>query len=110
MCIKKRFSLLILASVLFFGLPNAYADDGDQDGDQALVKVLCKVIGIAKGNTGKAISILVIISLAIGLFLGKVTWGIAIAVSVGMGVLFGAEGLVEMISDDKSNVCAQSGQ
>ena len=63
--------------------------------------VLCNVIKIAQGNVGKTISILVIISIAIGLFLGKITWGVAIAVSVGLGVLFGANSVVEFIASGK---------
>jgi type IV secretion system protein VirB2 len=39
-----------------------------------------------------------VISLAIALFLGKVSWGLAIAVAVGMGILFGAKDVVDLLS------------
>jgi type IV secretory pathway VirB2 component (pilin) len=74
----------------------------NNDGSASIVKVICNVIGIAQGNTGKTISILVVISMAIGLFLGKITWGVAIAVAVGMGVLFGANTMVGFISNTGS--------
>ena len=63
-----------------------------------IAQVLCNVIAVAQGATGKTIATLVIISMAIGLFLGKITWGVAIAVAVGMGVLFGANTVVSFVS------------
>ncbi|WHA04727.1 TrbC/VirB2 family protein [Candidatus Bandiella numerosa] len=68
------------------------------DAGQGIANVLCNVIAVAQGATGKTIATLVIISMAIGLFLGKITWGVAIAVAVGMGVLFGANTVVSFIS------------
>jgi type IV secretion system protein VirB2 len=65
---------------------------------QGIANVLCNVIQVAQGATGKTIATLVIISMAIGLFLGKITWGVAIAVAVGMGVLFGANTVVSFVS------------
>jgi type IV secretory pathway VirB2 component (pilin) len=73
-----------------------------------IAQVLCNVIEIAQGATGKTIATLVIISMAIGLFLGKITWGVAIAVAVGMGVLFGANTVVGFLADGSkgdNNVC-----
>jgi len=83
---------------------NLYAGDPPQtpadaaDAGQGIANVLCNVIQVAQGATGKTIATLVIISMAIGLFLGKITWGVAIAVAVGMGVLFGANTVVSFIS------------
>ena len=74
------------------------ANNLPDDGSAGITNVLCRIIGVAQGNTGKTIAILVVISIAIGLFLGKITWGVAIAVSVGMGVLFGAGPMVFAIS------------
>jgi type IV secretion system protein VirB2 len=68
------------------------------DAGKGIAQVLCNVIKVAQGATGKTIATLVIISMAIGLFLGKITWGVAIAVAVGMGVLFGANTLVSFLS------------
>ena len=85
------------------------SQQNDAPGGQ-IAGVLCNVISIAQGNVGKTIAILVIISIAIGLFLGKITWGVAIAVSVGMGVLFGANSVVEFIAAGKSGAgpCPQN--
>ncbi|MBY0580417.1 MAG: TrbC/VirB2 family protein [Rickettsiales bacterium] len=90
------------------------ADDppSGTDAGAGIAQVLCNVIKVAQGATGKTIATLVIISMAIGLFLGKITWGVAIAVAVGMGVLFGANTVVSFVSNTSStpgtatDVCA----
>ena len=64
----------------------------------AITNILCNANNQLTGPIGRAISILIIISLAISLFLGKVSWGMAIAVAVGMGILFGARDVVQLLS------------
>ncbi|MDF3047421.1 MAG: virB2 [Candidatus Midichloriaceae bacterium] len=60
--------------------------------------IICNAVNQLTGPIGRAIAILIIISLAISLFLGKVSWGMAIAVAVGMGILFGAKNVVELLA------------
>lgn len=73
--------------------------------DLMIVNVLCNAQNQLTGPIGKAIAILIVISLAIALFIGKVSWGVAIAVGVGMGVLFGAPGIVNLLSGGNTNIC-----
>ena len=80
------------------GTPSTSTNNDSKDAGQGIANVLCHVIDVAKGATGKTIATLVIISMAIGLFLGKITWGVAIAVAVGMGILFGADNVVQFVS------------
>ncbi len=79
-----------------------------KDAGQGIADVLCNVIAVAKGATGKTIATLVIISMAIGLFLGKITWGVAIAVAVGMGILFGADNVVQFVSGGSGDICTNT--
>ena len=96
-----RFKNILLIFALIFSInlfqPSAVFA-ADDDAGKAVANVICKVIDLVQGPTGKTIAILVIISLAIGLFLGKITWGVAIAVAVGMGILFGANTVVVYIA------------
>ena len=98
--------LSLFLTITFFNTNISMAADPTKndstDPGSKIAGVLCNVIKIAQGNVGKTISILVIISIAIGLFLGKITWGVAIAVSVGLGVLFGANTVVEFIASGQS--------
>lgn len=71
-----------------------------------ITEILCNVTNVITGGVGRTIAILIVVSLAIALFLGKVTWGMAIAVAVGMGILFGAKDLVKAISGVDTDVCA----
>lgn len=89
------FTLVVLAAMFYLIPIEAFAQEKTTDD---VTKVICKVIGLITGGIGKAIAILIVISLAIALFLGKVTWGLAIAVMVGIGVLFGAEYIVSTVT------------
>ena len=117
-----NFKKIFIISILFFSTnllfcTKSYADSDKSkdptDAGAGIAQVLCNVIKVAQGATGKTIATLVIISMAIGLFLGKITWGVAIAVAVGMGVLFGANTLVGFLSNTSgggavTDVCPQN--
>ena len=97
--------IFILIFLMSFGMfSQAFASNNDaSDASAHLTQVLCNVIDVIQGPTGKTICIIVIITLSIGLFLGKVTWGVAIAIAVGMGILFGAGQLVGFLSKTGSD-------
>lgn len=84
---------------------SAQANTTNTVDDNQISRILCNVVSLVTGGVGKAISVLIIITLAIALFLGKVSWGMAIAVAVGMGIMFGAPGIVSIVSGDTTNVC-----
>lgn len=93
---------------VFFFDTNVFAGGGGGGGapnqdPTGIVIIFCNVIKQITGGVGKVISILILISMAIGLFLGKITWGLAIAVMVGMGLLFGASGIVDSIAKGASD-------
>jgi type IV secretory pathway VirB2 component (pilin) len=50
------------------------------------------------GALGKGIATIAIVALGIGLFLGKLSWGLAIATSIGVGMIFGAGQVVTWLS------------
>lgn len=62
-----------------------------------IMLVLCKAVNFISQGPGKIIAMLILISLAIALFLGKVTWGLAIAVGVGIGVMLGAGNIMAIL-------------
>jgi type IV secretion system protein VirB2 len=114
MNLNKKLIFVFIFLMSFGLLGQAYAGDNDNptsgggdkgldDATANLTQVLCNVINVIQGTTGKTICIIVIITLSIGLFLGKVTWGVAIAVAVGMGVLFGAGQLVGYLAHNQTD-------
>lgn len=71
------------------------ADDSNPIGD-----VLCAVVGWFNGPIGQGIATLAIIVVGVGALMGKVSWGMAIIVGVGVAVIFGASTIVDMLADD----------
>ena len=61
----------------------------DPIGDQ-----LCVVVKTLSGSTAKAVAIVALMSVGIGLFMGKVNWGVALTTACGVIVIFGAGSIV----------------
>ncbi len=88
-----QMSLLVLFAAVVVMLPDlAFA------ADTTVGNTLCKVVGWFTGNTGKGIATIAIIVIGIGALMGKVSWGMAIIVGVGVALIFGAASLVDSIS------------
>jgi len=66
---------------------------GDTIGD-----VLCGVADWFTGPVGQGIATLAILVIGIGALMGKVSWGMAIIVGIGVAVIFGAPAIVGEIS------------
>lgn len=79
--------------------------------ENAVSCVLCKIIHLLTGSIGRSLSIIIVISLGFMLFLGKVTWGLAFAIFIGMSLIFGAENAVSLVGGfgDDASVCASYG-
>jgi type IV secretion system protein VirB2 len=69
--------------------PAASGSSSDPIGTQ-----LCRIITILTGSTAKAISVVALFSIGVGLFMGKVNWGVALTTATGVVVIFGASSLV----------------
>ncbi len=65
-----------------------------------LSETLCAVVEWFTGPTGAGIATLAIIIIGVGALLGKVSWGMAIIVGLGVATVFGAGELVEALSAD----------
>lgn len=88
----------------------AYNDDGTARGTEftsciwgeafdnnAFVDTMCNALRIVTGNGGKAFAAFAIISVGIGFFTGKVSWGLMIGVTCGIAAMFGAPTIVAAI-------------
>lgn len=61
---------------------------------ETIGKVLCDVVAWFSGPVGKGIATLAIIIIGVGALMGKVSWGMAIIVGIGVAVIFGAPAIV----------------
>ena len=97
----KNSDILFLAKVfaLYF-LFNCNAQ-----ASEIFVSEMCNAYNIVAGNGGKAFAAFAVISVGIGFFTGKVSWGLLVGVSVGVGSIFGAPSIVAAISGEPSFVC-----
>lgn len=80
---------LMLTYAMFVIPSEALAADGDTIGN-----VLCGVAEWFTGPVGKGIATLAILVIGVGALMGKVSWGMAIIVGIGIAVIFGAPAIV----------------
>ena len=67
---------------------------------QTIGSLLCGVASWFVGPLGQGIATLAIIVIGIGALMGKVSWGMAIIVGIGVAVIFGAPVIVGELSTD----------
>jgi type IV secretion system protein VirB2 len=65
---------------------------------------LCAVITSIQGGIGLAIATIAIMVIGFGALMGKVSWGTAIIVLTGIGIIFGAASLVNLVAP-KTTTC-----
>src|SRR6478609_5491431 len=106
LAIAWQLCLLVMLSAAIVMMPDfAFATD------TPMGKVLCTAAGWFTGNTGKGLATIAITVIGIGALLGKVSWGMAIIVGIGVAIVFGAAGIVDAMHAGSSGsvVGAQSG-
>ena len=60
----------------------------------AIAVAMCAIINAMTGVIGKSIATIGLIALAIGLFMGKLSWGLALATGFGIAMIFGAGSII----------------
>ena len=93
-----------LASLLCLALASGAAAASPYDSPMGFV--LCSVARwIIYGNLGRGLATLAIVVVGAGAMLGKVSWGLAITVAVGISVVFGAPDIVAALTGGSATVC-----
>lgn len=86
-------SVIALFAVFFLTNP-AMASSQATTG---LEQVICNALLIMQGGVGKGIAAFAIIFIGVTLFMGKVSWGVAISTALGIAAIFGAGTIVEAL-------------
>lgn len=60
-------------------------------------ETLCRIVAWFTGTTGRALATLAIIIIGVGALMGKVSWGMAIIVALGVAVVFGADQIMQLL-------------
>lgn len=66
---------------------------------------MCNVSNIITGNAGKAFAAFAIVSVGVGFFSGKISWGLMVGVSLGVSAIFGAPTIVAALSGKSLYEC-----
>lgn len=99
-----QISLLMLFCALVMVAPDlAYAGTFNSGDNTVIGNALCRVVTWFTGSTGKGIATIAIIIIGVGALMGKVSWGMAIIVGIGVALIFGAASLVNSISGDAAD-------
>lgn len=82
------------------------APGGANAADQnALSRAMCNALGLVTGTAGRAFAAFAIISVGIGFFTGKVSWGLMIGVALGIAAVFGAPTIVAALTGGDALDC-----
>lgn len=65
--------------------------------DNPLTDTLCTLVNWLTGPTGRAVATLAIIIIGVGALMGKVSWGMAIIVALGIAIVFGAPTILNLL-------------
>jgi type IV secretion system protein VirB2 len=105
---RKFLAKFLIFVVLMFSLGqnfyenNAYALTQKAPGlgeIDAITQVLCNVVELLTGKIAKGVSIIAIVVVAVGLFMGKFSWGVGLATAIGISMIFGASTVVNLLAN-----------
>ncbi len=82
----------------------AAASSAIAGGSNAIEQVMCNVVLILTGTTGKAVATVAVIAVGVGALLGKISWGMALIVALGIALIFGAASIVTTLGGN-TNGC-----
>ena len=80
---------------VYVGMCSTVGANKDRNG---IVIVLCNAIGIVTGGAGRAVVLIVVTVVGVLFFIGKVNWSLLVAIGLGVGVMFGAKAIVNIVT------------
>lgn len=72
-------------------------------------QTLCRLVANLSGGIARGIATIAIFSVGVGLFLGKLNWGVAAATAAGVGIIFAAPRLVAFLSGNADDAVCDVG-
>jgi len=104
------FLVLTIAILALFSAVDAFAlnyTTGYADGND-LARVVCNGMELFTGGVGKTFAAFAVISLGIGFFMGKISWGLMVATGMGIAIMFGAPSIVGALLGKSAFECTKS--
>lgn len=105
----RLFLSFSIIAVIFISSGNSFAGGGKGNKNNnsttstdVIGDTLCRLANNLNGGIAKGIATIAIFSVGVGLFLGKINWGVAAATAAGVGIIFSSGTLVDFIAGDGS--------
>lgn len=102
--ISLLFCLIAAVMVLpSFSLASQYTDYTTDDG---ISQTLCFIVTKLTGPIGKTTAMIALVVLGIGIFLGKLSWPLALGVAIGITFIFAAGKIINWLSGTGTDSCS----
>jgi type IV secretory pathway VirB2 component (pilin) len=82
---------------------------GTLGANSALDNLFCNFLSWIDGPIGKALATLAIVIVGIGALMGKISWGMAMIVGIGVALIFGAASIVVALGGNKGSQACNTG-
>ncbi len=105
----RLFLLLAATAIIVSASDAAFAVAPSAADNDVVGQTLCRLVANLSGGIARGIATIAIFSVGVGLFLGKLNWGIAAATAAGVGIIFSAPKLVAFLSGDSDNANCETG-
>lgn len=92
----KLLLMFCLISVIIASSDVAFAN-ASSNSDDVIGQTLCRLVANLTGGIAKGVATIAIFAVGIGLFLGKVNWGLAAITAAAVGIIFSAATLVDFL-------------
>lgn len=97
--VYRLFFFFAMTAIIISAADSAFAaDTTDATKNDVIGETLCRLVGNLTGGIARGIATMAIFSVGVGLFLGKLNWGVAAATAAGVGIIFSAPQLVAFLS------------
>lgn len=97
--------LLVMATAIMVTLSDLAFAQALMVNDTPMGNVMCTVFTWFLGNVGKGLAVIAVTIIGVGAMLGKVSWGMAQTVGIGVALLFGANKIVGLMGADVIGFC-----
>ncbi len=103
-----RLFLAISAIFLFINASDvAFAAESVRN--DVVGETLCRLVQNLTGGIARGIATIAIFAVGVGLFLGKLNWGIAAATAAGVGIIFSSKQLVAFLAGEDAYSNCETG-
>lgn len=97
-CLVAAYAVMLIPADALAATLTVSGGSGRNTGGGTIGDLLCNVAYWFTGPVGSGIATLAIIVIGIGALMGKVSWGMAIIVGIGVAVIFGAPAIVNELN------------